>query len=273
MILTGTLAPDVNKYVPVTDWSKADFKFLGVRVQGPSDPVGNYDAQLGQHLAGAQAKGIPTMGYAFGHGNSSVVQQVGQFLARYDVRTNPLYVPMLDKEKTPTAYGKSMTTDSAGIFLAEHARRTGYVCSLYCTESEPRPGIMGRVPLWIARYRDAQPGVPVGGRGGQMFAWQYTNGVDGPSPHAHPAVRRGQPCDMNRLMVSLTALRAIRKQWPGRHLAVGVVGEDVRRWRKRVGIPDSNVYDAAAKTRCVEIQKTHALIADGVVGGLTWGLV
>jgi N-acetyl-anhydromuramyl-L-alanine amidase AmpD len=63
--------------------------------------------------------------------------------------------------------------------------------------------------------------------------------------------------------------------WPGRYLRLGVEGDDVRTWQRRMrvrgwGIAVDGIYGVQSRDVCVRFQREKDLYADGVVGPITW---
>ncbi|HEX3540080.1 MAG TPA: N-acetylmuramoyl-L-alanine amidase [Acidimicrobiales bacterium] len=63
--------------------------------------------------------------------------------------------------------------------------------------------------------------------------------------------------------------------WPGRHLDVGVVGDDVRTWQAQMARRGWNIlvdgtYGPGARSTALAFQREKGLDADGVVGEATW---
>ncbi len=237
---------------------------LALRVHGPSDPKGQKDAKLDYHLKGCADRGLWALGYVFGWRELPPVTLLDRAIQWFPL--NRKRIRVLDLERCPAVYGTSMTTDQAQTFVSESARRDGYACVLYNTEGQSRPGILSRVPQWIARYRLTQPGVPVGADPGQMVAWQHTNGVDGATPHGVPGVSTS--CDMNRQLILSWA--SVKAAWPGRFLSLGATGKDVQRARARLKLSAGTSFDAAMREAVLARQEVAGLVPDGMIGALTW---
>ena len=63
--------------------------------------------------------------------------------------------------------------------------------------------------------------------------------------------------------------------WPGRFLVLGIVGDDVRTWQRRmlqrhVQVAVDGEYGPQSRDVCVAFQTQHGLEVDGVVGPQTW---
>ena len=52
----------------------------------------------------------------------------------------------------------------------------------------------------------------------------------------------------------------------------GSTGNDVKQWQKILGVSEDGSFSAAVESATKEWQKSHKLVADGIVGPATWGL-
>lgn len=137
-----------------------------------------------------------------------VSDQVGNFLDQADPGVDDLIA--LDFE--PSA-GPDMTLDQAIEFIESIRSAVGRYPVLYggghLRESVVGRSdeVLGRCPLWYARYRSQPVGLPT--HIWETFTlWQYTDGVHGPEPRTVPGIGT---CDRNRFQGTTEELRT---SWP-----------------------------------------------------------
>ena len=144
--------------------------------------------------------------YHFGTG-SEVDAQVEHYL-RTTKPSDPELV-CLDFEPNPS--GPTMTLDQARDFVVLFQDQTGRYPVLYggywLKESlnGKADDILIKCPLWLAQY-GPKAVLPVGWK--EYALWQYTDGHDGPPPHAVSGIG---PCDRSQFRGTIDQLR---KRWP-----------------------------------------------------------
>jgi len=124
--------------------------------------------------------------YHFSSGES-VSDQVENFLTHAQPEDDELIA--LDWE--PSTNGPNMTVDQAQHFVQMIRDETGrfpvvYGGSLLREQIDHNPNpTLSNCPLWYVRYAPAPVGIPT-----EVWStytlWQYTDGNDGPEPHATP---------------------------------------------------------------------------------------
>ncbi len=201
---------DLSHFDTVTSFSQARQGGILAVIHKASQGTGYVDPTYATRRPQAIAAGLLWGAYHFATGDDPIAQ-VDHFLATAQPDAGTLLA--LDVENNPD--GTTMTLGGAQAFLAEVTRRTGRPCVLYggwylaqCLQdagaASPDPAI-DQYPLWYAAYVD-QPDFPPAWP--QWTLWQYTDGVNGPGPHAVPGI---QQCDRSAFNGDEAALRAF---WP-----------------------------------------------------------
>ncbi len=178
---------------------------IGV-IHKASQGTGYTDPTYAQRRPQAVAAGLLWGAYHFATGDDPIVQ-AQHFLAA--AKPDDATLLALDVENNPG--GTTMTPGGAKAFLAEIGQRTGRPCVLYCGDylkqqlaAAPDP-TFAAYPLWYAAYTSA-PQIPATWQSWTM--WQYTDGVNGPPPHAVAGIVQ---CDRSAFNGDEAALRAF---WP-----------------------------------------------------------
>lgn len=266
---------DVSHYHPVVDFGAyaqaATAGALAFKVTQGSylDPTAN------GHLAAAEAHGLVCVGFEYGLAN------VNTFLSTFAPRAGR--IPVLDFE------GASISVAAAEAWIMAVQSAYGrfpwfYGGSQWVALGAPSGTAVSQCPYWGARY-GAPLEVPNGV--GPPYAFQFTDGVNGPTPHTFPGVSGN--CDVNSLLVSLGDLRAsaglglappTAPPFPGTLLRLEsplLHSPDVETWQRQLlalgwtvlGAPDGTFGPQTDKaTR--GFQSSRGILIDGIVGPSTW---
>lgn len=192
---TGMMFPDISHWNTVKDWdalAKASKGIIVMKVRQVSvDPMFN------PRLKEAEERKMIVIGYAFGYGGISGATQADALLHHFPPK--PGRILMLDLERNPPQYGKTMSAAEASAFVERIRQRTGQYPLLYTSASWSRPGVLAKCPRYIAQWGSTPSSAEI---------WQFTNGVVGPPPHTFPGIGH---CDINKLRVTYLKLR----RWAG----------------------------------------------------------
>lgn len=199
--LTQEAFPPVGTINVVVDLShhNANVDFNAAKADGISGVI--YKATQGATYADptyaarrqeATAAGLHWGAYHFGTAQD-VNTQVTHFLATAQPDADTLLV--LDWEENSIASQGTMSLVQAKQFVEEVKTRTGRFPTLYggslIKQSVGAGGdpVLKQCPLWLAQY-SSNPGLPAGWS--EYTMWQYTDGQNGPEPHAVDGIG---PCD------------------------------------------------------------------------------
>lgn len=268
---------DVSRYHPVVDFG-AYAAATGAGALAFKVTEGSYlDPTANGHLRGAESAGLVTIGYEFG------VLNVNTFLEYFPPK--PGRIPVLDFE------GASITVAAAEAWIKAVRSAYGrspwfYGHSEWVAQGAPGGTEIANCPYWGARYGGPLE-IPNGV--GKPVAFQYTDGSNGPQPHAFAGVTGN--CDINMLVIEPDELRAMAggvaaapraaaPAFAGRELrltAPSMTGADVKTWQSRlldigwtvIGTPDGT-FGAHTDTATRGFQARARLQVDGVVSGGTW---
>lgn len=161
------------------------------------------DPEYAARRGPAEAAGLLWGAYHFGTGDDPVAQ-VDHFLGTVG-SDNAGMLLVLDFEQNPS--GSSMSLDQARTFVTTIHDRIGrwpgfysgdYVKQLLGDQKDP---VLGQCWFWLAQY-DSAPATPASWSGWTL--WQYTDGVNGPEPHAAPGIGT---CDRDQYDGEPEALR------------------------------------------------------------------
>ncbi len=266
---------DVSHYHPVIDFGAyaqgTSAKALAFKVTEGSylDPTAN------DHLAGAEQHGLMCIGYEFG------LLNVNTFLEYFPPK--PGRIPVLDFE------GASISVAGAEAWITAVKSAYGrypwfYGHAEWQAAGAPKDTAVSLCPYWGARYGGPLE-IPDGV--GKPFAFQFTNGSQGPQPHAFAGVSGN--CDINMLLVSPSELRASAglsnaapavPPYPGSPLRLAdprIAGDAVQTWQKQllslgwtvVGKADG-IFGPQTDLGTRGFQASRTLTIDGIVGPATW---
>jgi lysozyme len=266
---------DASHYHPVIDFG-AYAQASAAQALAFKVTEGSYlDPTVNAHLAGAEQHGLVCIGYEFGLVN------VNTFLTTFPPK--PGRIPVLDFE------GASISVAAAEAWVLAVKSAYGrypwfYGHTEWVSAGQPKDTVISLCPYWGARYGGPLQ-VPDGV--GLPFAFQFTDGSQGPQPHSFPGVSGN--CDINMLLVSSSDLRANAglgttqpavPSFPNRALRLStppMTGDDVQTWQQRlldlgwtvVGKVDG-VFGAQTDLGTRGFQASRNLTVDGVVGPATW---
>jgi lysozyme len=177
---------DISHHNPVTSWQQVrDAGIIGViakATQGDSFR----DDQYIENESGALSAGLKFGAYHFGT-DDDVEDQVNNFLDTVGINDDMLYA--LDWEEEPN--GHTMSLEQAREFLEAIELRTGRKGVLYSGNmakealGDDVDPFFAAHRLWLAQYGN-NPEVPASWKA--WWLWQYSDGVEGPSPHGCPGV-------------------------------------------------------------------------------------
>ncbi|MEJ2815758.1 glycoside hydrolase family 25 protein [Caulobacter sp. CCG-8] len=168
-----------------------------------TEGLGFVDPDYAVRRTAAQAAGLMWGAYHFGTGDDPVAQ-ADHFLQTVGP-DNAGMLLVLDFEQNPN--GSSMNLDQARAFVTRISDQAGrwpglysgnYVKELLGNEKDP---VLSLCWFWLAQYGSTAT-VPPNWSGWTL--WQYTDGVNGPQPHAAPGIG---PCDRDQYFGEADALR------------------------------------------------------------------
>lgn len=114
--------------------------------------------------------------------------------------------------------GQLNTAEWVEAFCTRVHRELGHYPVVYCGESFGREFLRTlKVPgerYWVAKYGPGHPDAPHGER---VWAWQFTDGQEGPPPHEAPGLRRGDDSQLPLRFALVLRTRLARRRWRARH--------------------------------------------------------
>lgn len=168
-----------------------------------TEGLGFVDPDYADRRGPALAAGLLWGAYHFGTGDDPVAQ-ADHFLQTIGPDHAGMLL-VLDFEENPN--GSSMSLDQARAFVTRIHDQAGrwpglysgsYVKQLLGDQKDP---VLSLCWFWLAQYGSTAV-VPANWSGWTL--WQYTDGVNGPPPHAAPGVG---PCDRDQYFGQPDALR------------------------------------------------------------------
>jgi lysozyme len=168
-----------------------------------TEGLGFVDPEYAARRGPAQAAGLMWGAYHFGTGDDPVAQ-ADHFLQTIGP-DNAGMLLVLDFEENTN--GSSMSLDQARAFVSRIQDQAGrwpglysgsYVKSLLGDQKDP---VLALCWFWLAQYGSTAV-VPANWSGWTL--WQYTDGVNGPPPHAAPGIGT---CDRDQYFGEADALR------------------------------------------------------------------
>lgn len=158
------------------------------------------------------------------------------------------------------------------------------------TLKNPKDDFFGEHALWLPAYQ-AESKIKIPASWQAWTFWQYSDGTWN-QPVTVPGVSR---CDQNWFNGNLDQLQqrcsgavpAVETEpqsepgnsWPGIHFvwprAPAISGTAVKRWQARMitrgfNLDGDGVYGPQSKSACLAFQRDQGLVADGIVGRVTW---
>lgn len=253
------------------------------------------DSHFDRNWHGAQAAGLFRGAYHFGRVGADPGAQAAHFYSVVGALGFRDLPPVLDIEeadghpaehvvrwtkefllKADLLFGRKLVVYT-GHFWRDHMRN-------------PKDEFFGQHPLWLAGYvPEGNLKVPAAWQ--RWTFWQYTDGR-----HNRPRTIPGVPaCDQDLFEGSTADLDALcsgtappalplpapspDSAWPGIFLvwrqSPATSGAVVRQWQERMaqlgfGIDVDGAYGPQSKRVCQAFQKERGLVADGIVGQITW---
>ena len=204
----------INVVVDVSHWQD-NINFTTVAAQGivglihkATQDTQSVDSRYSSRKPLAQSVGLLWGAYHFGT-DADGTAQAKHFLAV--VAPTATDLPVLDFEDNSGGSGGSMTVQQAEDFVRYVHQQTGRYPGLYSTDSyltqmgADKSAILTQCWLWVARYADLPyPTHPAAWP--TWTLWQYTDGVNGPAPHAVDGIG---PCDRDQFNGSLDGLHRL----------------------------------------------------------------
>lgn len=185
---------DLSHHNTITNWEEIRDDGIAAIIHKATQGTGFVDERYAGRRERALGMGFLWGAYHFGEGGDPV-GQAGHFLDTVEPDEGTLLA--LDFERNPL--GSSMSLVEAEQFVTHVKAETGrwpvvYTGRWYIREfiGDSPSTVLAECPLWVAYYWEA-PVLPA--QWSTWALWQYTNGIDGPEPHA---VRGIQRCDRNR---------------------------------------------------------------------------
>ncbi|MGC4064846.1 MAG: GH25 family lysozyme [Polyangiaceae bacterium] len=281
----------MSRYQGEVDWFSVAGSSVKFAFAKATEGTGYVDSSFSKNWAGIQEAGLYRGAYHYGHPGGDPESQAAHFAAvvgEVGYRDLP---PVLDLEQSD-GHSATHVLEWARLFVGKAEslfKRSIIVYTGYFWRGpmgDPNDPFFRQRALWLAAYND-NPIVPSSWT--HWTFWQYSEGQHN-NPVSIPGVR---PCDQDRfagteadleaLCVAGTSLPPLShpqpNQWPGTHFiwprTPAITGPEVRRWQERVtqrgfSIACDGVYGPQSKAACIAIQRELGLVADGIVGRLTW---
>lgn len=110
------------------------------------------------------------------------------------------------------------------------------------------------------------------------FAWRPYNGANAHNHHCHVSVREHKDQYDDTSPWNLDGIVPVSVAPPGKPhveprpvLKLGASGEDVKKLQTKLFV--SGTFDARTEAAIKELQRTHNVVEDGIVGPYTWDLL
>lgn len=287
------LGIDVSHYQGKIDWfsvARSTVKFAFAKA---TEGTGYVDPLFARNWAGIQEAGLFRGAYHFGRPCGDPESQAAHFAAVVGPLGFRDLPPVLDLEQSDKQkasdvleWARAFMTKAEALFGRKLIVYTGYFWR--GDMGNPNDAFFRERLLWLAAY-NSKPVVPASWN--QWTFWQYTEGQhNGPYP-----VAGVPPCDQDRFEGTEADLEKLcegvppspepqpsqpsDKQWPGIHFVWPrtpvVAGPVVRMWQERLvqlgyTVDCDGVYGPQSKKACIAFQRDYGLVADGIVGRITW---
>lgn len=286
------LGIDVSRYQGDVNWFSVAASNVTYAFAKATEGTGYVDAKFSQNWSGIQEVGLYRGAYHFGRPGGDPESQAAHFAAvvgQLGFRDLP---PVLDLEVSD-GHTASNVLEWARVFVKKAEALFGRKLIIYTggfwrgPMGNPNDSFFRERALWLAAYV-AKPVIPAGWL--RWTFWQYTEGQ-----HNRPATIAGvRPCDQNQFEGTEAALDSLcvgaspaseppgelqGTAWPGTHFVwprnPTVSGDAVRLWQGRIkecgfAIDCDGIYGPQSKAVCSAFQREHGLVADGIVGKVTW---
>jgi lysozyme len=196
---------DISHHNGNVDLAKAQQAGIVGVIHKATQGTGMLDNKYIQNRQQAQTAGLLWGAYHFGT-NGDGGAQADFFLSKVDPDGQTLLV--LDYEQNGNS---TMTLAQAKAFVSRVNAVTGRFPGLYSGSlikeqlgGKPPDPILSQCFLWIAQYGPEPKNIPATWSTWTM--WQYTDGVNGPAPHAVDGIG---PCDRDQFNGTLQQLQAL----------------------------------------------------------------
>lgn len=286
------LGIDVSRYQGDVNWSAVAGSSVSFAFAKATENTGYKDSTFAKNWASMREVGLFRGAYHFGRPGGDPESQAAHFasvVGPLDFRDLP---PVLDLEVND-GHDAGYVLNWALAFMNRAEALFGRKLIVYTGAfwrgpmANPNHPFFRERALWLAAYV-RNPVVPASWD--KWTFWQYTEGQ-----HNGPVAIQGvSPCDQNRFEGTEAELEKLCEgvvvtpepipapsgtDWPGTHFVwpktPAVTGPAVKLWQERINaigfkLDCDGVYGPQSKAACVAFQREHGLVADGIVGRLTW---